>query len=93
MGLLLQRYGLGDALKAKAAEGAPIWGTCMGMILMAKNVIGKIISRFEDKGLNIVAMKMMRLSPDLAPFAPVARHSSPTTARIFSEVPKGRFAL
>lgn len=41
VGLLLQRYGLGDALKQRAAEGMPVWGTCMGMILMAKNVSGR----------------------------------------------------
>ncbi len=28
--------------------------------------MGRIISRFEDKGLNIVAMKMLRMSPELA---------------------------
>jgi 5'-phosphate synthase pdxT subunit len=41
VGLLLQRYGLGAALSQRAAEGMPIWGTCMGMILMAKNVTGR----------------------------------------------------
>lgn len=38
VGLLLDRYGLGPAIRQKAAEGTPIWGTCMGMILMAKEV-------------------------------------------------------
>lgn len=28
--------------------------------------MGRILSRFEDKGLNIIAMKMMRVTPDLA---------------------------
>jgi pyridoxal 5'-phosphate synthase pdxT subunit len=41
VGLLMQRYGLGDALRAAAAEGMPMWGTCMGMILMAKTVAGR----------------------------------------------------
>jgi pyridoxal 5'-phosphate synthase pdxT subunit len=41
VGLLLERYGLGEALKRRAAEGMPIWGTCMGMILMAKRVEGR----------------------------------------------------
>lgn len=31
-----------------------------------RRLMGKIISRFEDKGLNIVAMKMLRVTPDLA---------------------------
>ncbi len=38
VGLLMERYGLGAALKELAKKGMPIWGTCMGMILMAKQV-------------------------------------------------------
>jgi 5'-phosphate synthase pdxT subunit len=41
VGLLLQRYGLGAALQAEAKKGMPMWGTCMGMILMAKEVEGR----------------------------------------------------
>lgn len=40
VGLLMQRYGLGDALKKRAADGMPVWGTCMGMIVMAHTVEG-----------------------------------------------------
>ena len=31
-----------------------------------RRLMGKIISRFEDKGLNVVAMKMMQVTPELA---------------------------
>ncbi len=31
-----------------------------------RRLIGQIISRFESKGLNIVAMKMLRVTPELA---------------------------
>lgn len=41
VGLLMQRFGLGDAILARAAAGMPIWGTCMGMILMAREVEGR----------------------------------------------------
>jgi 5'-phosphate synthase pdxT subunit len=41
VGLLMQRFGLGAALKARAAEGMPIWGTCMGMIMMSRAVEGR----------------------------------------------------
>lgn len=40
VGLLMQRFGLGAALQAHALAGMPVWGTCMGMILMAKGVEG-----------------------------------------------------
>jgi pyridoxal 5'-phosphate synthase pdxT subunit len=38
VGLLLERYGLGPAIIERAQAGMPVWGTCMGMILMANEV-------------------------------------------------------
>ncbi|MFO0791127.1 MAG: nucleoside-diphosphate kinase [Pirellulales bacterium] len=31
-----------------------------------RRLMGRVISRFEDKGLNIIALKMMRVTPELA---------------------------
>jgi nucleoside-diphosphate kinase len=31
-----------------------------------RRLVGKILSRFEEKGLNIIAMKMMRVTPELS---------------------------
>src|SRR3954451_15319632 len=31
-----------------------------------RRLMGRVIARFEDKALNIIAMKMMRVRPDLA---------------------------
>jgi len=31
-----------------------------------RRLMGQVISRFEDKGLNIIAMKMLQVTPDLA---------------------------
>ncbi|MFY9235494.1 MAG: pyridoxal 5'-phosphate synthase glutaminase subunit PdxT [Fimbriimonadaceae bacterium] len=41
VGLLLERYGLGKEIQRRAEEGMPVWGTCMGMILMAREVEGR----------------------------------------------------
>jgi pyridoxal 5'-phosphate synthase pdxT subunit len=41
VGLLMERHGLGNAIKKRASEGMPIWGTCMGMIMMARQVEGR----------------------------------------------------
>lgn len=41
VGLLMERYGLGSAIQERAAAGMPVWGTCMGMILMAHEVEGR----------------------------------------------------
>lgn len=41
VGMLMDRFGLGKELKDRALEGMPVWGTCMGMILMASEVEGR----------------------------------------------------
>ncbi|MDD3364024.1 MAG: pyridoxal 5'-phosphate synthase glutaminase subunit PdxT [Syntrophomonas sp.] len=38
IGKLMQAYGLDEKIKARHAEGMPIWGTCAGMILLAKEI-------------------------------------------------------
>jgi 5'-phosphate synthase pdxT subunit len=35
---LLERFGLVDPIKARVRDGMPFWGTCMGMIVAAKDV-------------------------------------------------------
>jgi nucleoside-diphosphate kinase len=31
-----------------------------------RRLVGRVLKRFEDKGLNLVAMKMLQITPDLA---------------------------
>ncbi len=31
-----------------------------------RRLMGRILSRFEDKGFNVIGMKMMRVTPELA---------------------------
>ncbi len=38
MGKLLNRTGLMDPLREKILQGLPVWGTCAGMILLAKEL-------------------------------------------------------
>ena len=40
MSKLARQHGLVEPLRARAAEGMPVFGTCAGMILMAQAVIG-----------------------------------------------------
>ena len=52
-----------------------------------RRLMGQVISRFEEKGLNIIAAKMLKVTPTLAkqhyaehvqkPFYPGSRNSSP----------------
>lgn len=38
VGKLLERFGLGELIRSRAKDGMPVWGTCMGMIVMAKTI-------------------------------------------------------
>lgn len=40
IGKLLGRFGLLGPLKERVAEGLPLWGTCAGLILMARDIVG-----------------------------------------------------
>lgn len=40
IGKLMMEWGLMDKIKARAAQGMAIYGTCAGMILLAKEIIG-----------------------------------------------------
>lgn len=31
-----------------------------------RRLVGRVLSRFEDKGLNVIAMKMIRITPELS---------------------------
>lgn len=40
VGAMLERFGLAEPIKERAKRGMPIWGTCMGMIVMASKIAG-----------------------------------------------------
>src|SRR5437879_10711074 len=40
IGKLLVAYGLEAPIRAAARDGLPVWGTCAGMILLARDIIG-----------------------------------------------------
>ncbi|NIP80103.1 MAG: type 1 glutamine amidotransferase-like domain-containing protein, partial [Gemmatimonadetes bacterium] len=39
IGQVAQRWGLLEPIRAFGQSGRPLWGTCAGMILMAKEVV------------------------------------------------------
>lgn len=41
MGKLLRQFELTQVLTDKIQSGMPVWGTCAGMILLAKNIVGE----------------------------------------------------
>ena len=40
IGKLLVAYGLEEPIRAAAQDGLPVWGTCAGMILLARDIVG-----------------------------------------------------
>lgn len=56
VGLLMRRFGLGEAMTQAAQEGMPVWGTCMGMIMMARDVEG----RPDQFTLNLLDIQVRR---------------------------------
>jgi len=40
VGVMLNRFGLAKPLLERVKKGMPVWGTCMGMIVMAEHVVG-----------------------------------------------------
>lgn len=40
IGMLMERYGLHEAIRARAQEGMPLLGTCAGAILLARQAAG-----------------------------------------------------
>jgi 5'-phosphate synthase pdxT subunit len=40
IGKLLVAYGLEQPIRSAARDGLPVWGTCAGMILLARDIVG-----------------------------------------------------
>jgi 5'-phosphate synthase pdxT subunit len=52
---LMEGFGLIEPIRKMAQDGLPIWGTCAGMILLAKSV-----SNYEMETLGLMDMKVRR---------------------------------
>lgn len=55
IGKLMREFGLEQAILDRAAQGMPIWGTCAGMILLAKE-----IDNSDQLRLGLMDMKVKR---------------------------------
>jgi 5'-phosphate synthase pdxT subunit len=42
MGKLMKDFGMFNALKSRIEDGMPVWGTCAGMILLAKDIVDEV---------------------------------------------------
>lgn len=55
IGKLLRDFELLDALKKRIEDGMPVWGTCAGMILLAKKIVDQ-----DETYLGIMNIKVRR---------------------------------
>jgi len=54
IGRLMTRYGLDTAIRKRAEQGMPIYGTCAGMILLAKEIAGSQQERLGLMDIEVV---------------------------------------
>lgn len=54
IGKLLRVTGLLEPLKEKILSGLPTWGTCAGMILLAKNIVDEPTSHLDILDISVV---------------------------------------
>jgi 5'-phosphate synthase pdxT subunit len=54
---LSRLYGMADAVKAKIAEGMPVYGTCAGLILLADTVLDAIAGQQSFGGLDVAVRR------------------------------------
>lgn len=57
IGRLLDRFGLLERLRARVASGMPLYGTCAGMILMAKEITGPHSAEHRIEALDITVRR------------------------------------
>lgn len=55
IGKLLSKFGLDEKIKQRHNEGMPIWGTCAGMILLARD-----IAEMEQPNLGLMDIRVRR---------------------------------
>jgi len=55
VGKLMERYGIDEAIRKGAAQGMAVFGTCMGMIMLAKDIEGS-----NQQRLGLMDMTVLR---------------------------------
>jgi 5'-phosphate synthase pdxT subunit len=53
VGMLLERHGLMEPLRARLEDGMPLFGTCTGLILMAQEIVGSRQPRIGCMGIAV----------------------------------------
>lgn len=54
MGKLIKTLGLYDKLKSRIENNMPVWGTCAGMILLAKNIVNEYYNHLSVMNISVI---------------------------------------
>ena len=54
MGILLKKTGIFHNLREKIINGFPVWGTCAGMILLAKNIENDEVRHLQTMDITVM---------------------------------------
>lgn len=54
MGKLIKTLGLYDKLKSRIENNMPVWGTCAGMILLAKNIVNEDYNHLSVMNISVI---------------------------------------
>jgi 5'-phosphate synthase pdxT subunit len=57
---LLDRFALADPIVARVRAGMPFWGTCMGMIVAARDVAGEEAPGLRQRTLDLIDITVRR---------------------------------
>jgi len=87
IGRLMACYGLVQPLKEMAREGFPLFGTCAGMILLAKQVIGASVDGIGAMDIKVKRNAFGRQVDSFESLVPVTVLGEPPFPAVFIRAP------
>lgn len=87
IGKLMVEWGLLDKIKERAAEGMPIYGTCAGMILLAKEIVGSEQPRLGLMDITVERNAFGRQTESFEADLPIAELGTEPVRAVFIRAP------
>jgi 5'-phosphate synthase pdxT subunit len=88
IGTLMERFGLMEAVREFAHAGRPIYGTCAGLILMAKEILDSEQPRLGLMDLTVQRNAYGRQVDSFEADIPVPRFGEPPLRAVFIRAPR-----
>lgn len=87
VGKLMARYGLDKKIVERAGEGMPVFGTCTGMILLAKEIVGSDQHRLGLMNSTVLRNAFGRQVDSFEADLEIAAIGSPAVRAVFIRAP------